>query len=138
MNHPQVNQWLAGERTPDVKAHLESCSECAARLAELEAPLAAFRDSVHQWSARRMVPAISVAPRGPFAGWLRIAVAAAALVVIAAVGIHRYDQRAAQAAAQEDEVLLEQVATDVARSVPVTLEPLARLMSNSTTEGSAQ
>lgn len=137
MNHPQVNQWLAGERTPDVKAHLEACPQCAAELAKLAAPLAAFRDSMHHWSARQIVPATAVGPRSVFAGWLRVAVAGAALAVIALVGIQRHDQQTA-AAQHEDEVLLEQVATDVSRSVPATLEPLARLMSNSTTEGTAQ
>jgi hypothetical protein len=137
MNHPQVNQWLAGERAPEVRNHLESCTQCAAELAGLEAPLAAFRDSAHRWSARQMSPATIVARRGVFAGWLRIAVAGAALAVIAAVGIHRHNLESA-AVAREDEALLEQVATDVSRSVPETLEPLAKLMSNSSTEGIAQ
>jgi len=137
MNHPQVNQWLAGERAPEVRNHLESCRQCAAELAGLEVPLAAFRDSVHRWSARQMTPATIVAPRGAFSGWLRIAVAGAALAVIAAVGVHRHNLETA-AMAREDEALLEQVATDVSRSVPETLEPLAKLMSNSSTEGIAQ
>lgn len=137
MNHPQVNDWLSGNRTPAVEAHLESCPQCAAELAAIEAPLSAFRDSMHRWSARQMAPVTVVAPRGLFAGWLRIAVAASALAVIAAVGIHRHNEQAA-ALQREDEALLQQVETDVSRSVPATLEPLARLMSNSNTEGTAQ
>jgi len=137
MNHPQVTQWLAGERTPEVRNHLESCRQCAAELAGIEAPLAGFRDSVRRWSARQMSPATIVSPSAAFSGWLRVAVAGAALAVIAAVGIHRHNLETA-AIAREDEALLEQVATDVSRSVPETLEPLAKLMSNSSTEGIAQ
>jgi hypothetical protein len=134
----QMDEWMIGDRPDEVKIHLESCPQCRDGLAELEAPLGAFRDAVHGWSARQMGPATAVQPRGLAAGWLRIAVAGVALAVIAAVGIHRYDQQAAAAIAKEDDALLDQIATDVSRSVPVTLEPLARLMSSSNTEGAAQ
>ena len=136
MNHPQVNQWLSGERTPDLKTHVESCEQCAAEIAKFEAPLGAFRDAVHRWSERRISPITVIEPRHSNAGWLRIAVAAAALAIVAAVGIARHNQQVAMARA--DDALLEQVAADVSRSVPATLEPLDRLMSNSYTEGSAQ
>jgi hypothetical protein len=137
MNHPQVNQWLAGDRSPDLKTHVESCRQCAAGIAKLEAPLGAFRDAVHRWSDRQMAPVTIVEPRRASAGWLRIAVAATALGVIAIVGVERHNQEAA-AMARADDALLEQVATDVSRSVPATLEPLDQLMSNSYIEGSAQ
>ncbi len=137
MSHPQVNRWLAGERTPDLKTHVEACEECATQIAKMEAPLAAFRDALHRYSEREIRPAVVLQPSRAGMGWLRIAVAAAAMIVIAVVGIHRHNQEAA-AIERADDALLEQVATDVSRSVPATLEPLDKLMSNSYTEGTAQ
>jgi hypothetical protein len=137
MKHPQVTQWLAGERSADLKTHLDGCQECAAGIAKLEAPLAAFHDAVHGWSERQITPMAIVRSHRASTGWLRMALAATALAVIAIVGIERHNQQAA-AMARADDALLDEVAMDVSRSVPATLEPLDRLMSNSYTDGSSQ
>src|ERR1700677_170102 len=107
MNHPQVNRWLAGERTPDLKTHVDSCEQCATQIRKMEAPLAAFRGAMHHWSEREIGPAVVLQPSRAGMGWLRIAVAVAALMVVAVVGINRHNQEAA-ATARADDALLEQ------------------------------
>lgn len=96
----------------------------------MEAPLAAFRGTVRDWSAQQMRPAARVRQATFFSGWLRVAFAAGALALVAGFGID-WHFRQVEAAARADQALLESVDAEIARPVPASLAPLANLMSSS-------
>jgi hypothetical protein len=141
LTREQINQWIIGDRAPQIESHMATCAECSAEAARLEVPLGAFRDTVHRWSGRHLSPATAIVPRRSFSFFPRFAIATAALALMIAGGIDFHARRVAEMA-RADEALLEQVDAAVGRSVPAPFEPLAKLMSqsssNNSQEGSAQ
>ncbi len=137
LSSQEVSQWMIGERTPQQEQHVRQCSECGAELARLEAALALFRGSVRHLSGRQSqaeppdISNILPARRGPRIQPMRWALVAAALLVLAAVPVYRNTQdRQRQAEiARADALLLEQVDTEVSRTVPRPMEPLVKLVS---------
>lgn len=130
LTREEVNGWLIGERSAEARAHVETCAECAAEIERVEAPVAAFRGTVREWSAREMRPARAIERRAAFSGWLRLAFAAGALALMIGFGVD-WHSRQAEAAARADKALLESVDAEVAQTVPASLAPLANLMSSS-------
>jgi hypothetical protein len=125
---------------------------------ELEQALVSFRESVHAWSEaefrsetefnrpRNLRVAVDSAWRPVLAWALGCAVIAGGIsggiydhhrIVVerqqAAARIAHERQLAEQQKAQEDESLLANVDTDVSRSVPAAMEPLAQLMEDNGT-----
>ena len=136
LTREQIDRLLIGDRVAEHQKHVAACEQCAKEVARMEAPLAALRGAVHAWSARQMSPA-AVLPRSRFSGSLRTAMAAGALVIAVAVGIEWRNHYAAEMT-RADDALLRQVDSEVAQSVPSSLEPLANLMNISTTEGNSK
>jgi hypothetical protein len=124
-----ITEWLAGQRTAAMECHVRSCQDCAAELRRASAPLEMFGNAVRCWSedmdvVRPLVPMKTPLRMG------RLALAAAALVAVIAVPVHRRDAPKPLPAATtiQDEVLLRQVESGLSRSVPAPMEPLAKLM----------
>lgn len=135
-----IDRWLIGERNPATGNHLGDCAECRLEVARLESALTEFRDVARRGSDRQP---LSRPPAGWVAGsvaggrWptpLRWAAVAAAAVLLAALPAYlNYSQRQAAAQAKADALLLEEVSTDISRPAPEPLEPLIKLVSQSTT-----
>ena len=98
-------------------------------MARVEAPLERFRAAVNGWS--EMSPARPMERRRRAFGMMRPAMAGALVVMLAGIPVYLRDRARERAAetARQDEVLLRQVQTEVARSAPEQMEPLARLVS---------
>jgi len=132
----QIEEWLIGERTSEVASHLTRCPECAAELQRAAKPLALFGNAMRNWSEQIPAkPIVITAKHSAFAGFgWRASMACAALLAILAAPAYRHyaapSRTAPPVVAVTDEVLLQQVASGISRSVPATMEPLAQLMSN--------
>jgi anti-sigma factor RsiW len=132
-------QWIAGDRTPEQESHLQSCTDCAAELENVQAPLALFRGAVRDWSAQERTKLVAeermrllreTASSQKNVLWHRFAMSAAAVAVAVAIGIGGNSWRQAELtrAAQEDEALLGNVQAKVLRPVPATMQPVYNLM----------
>ena len=142
LDSEDVDQWLVGERNPAAEDHLRDCAECRSEVARLESALTGFCDSAHQWSARQPLsrpPAGWVARSVTGRRWaapMRWAVVAALTVLLAALPLYRnHSRRQAAAEARANALLLEQVSADISRPAPEPLEPLIKLVSQSTSGG---
>jgi len=131
----QIDEWVIGERKPDVEAHLQACQTCADEVARIGGPLTLFRGAVRNWSEEQMGPVRPWVPAGnrnAGFGWgirrIGLGFATLLLLVAAPVYLHRQVTREAALAAAQDEMLLRQVQSEISRSVPAPLEPLAKLM----------
>jgi hypothetical protein len=140
--HPSseaIDRWLIGGRSTETGDHLRHCAGCRAELARRESMIADFRDAAHEWTRRQPLavpPPVWAADAGShrrrFAPMRWAAVAVAAL--LAAVPLYNdYSQRQAAARASANAQLLEAVSADISRSAPEPLEPLVKLVSQSTT-----
>ena len=143
----EISEWLAGIRASEAERHLAECAACAAELERASQPLARFGLAMRAWcAAETPVPRLgsiaSAASRPRFSG-LRVALATAtvfAAALLVAAPVYRQHQRAIDIARQ-DEALLEQVQTEVARSAPEPMQPLEKLVkwnSPSRQSGSSQ
>jgi hypothetical protein len=59
MNEMHLSEWdqqeyVLGQRTPDMVQHLAQCSTCQASIAQLEQGVTLFRNSALEWSARSL------------------------------------------------------------------------------------
>ena len=146
----QIAQWIAGEKTPSMEGHLAGCLACAAEVERVAGPLALFRTSVRALAEQQMGPVRFVAPvesrwRLTVPLRWRITLATAAAMAVAAIPVSRHFRPVEHPAVAiatphvSDEALLRQVESEISRSVPATMEPLANLMSNNYNQsGSAQ
>jgi hypothetical protein len=133
----QIEEWVVGERSPEMQAHVQSCAVCAEELARASEPLALFGTAVRNWGDQQRGPlrASWKSAQPPVWRW-RIGLAMATLTLLLAAPVYQHRrtvQQAALAAARtqaEDEVLLRQVQQEISRSVPSPMEPLAKLMPN--------
>ena len=127
----EISEWLAGIRAPDAERHLAECAVCAAELERASAPFAQFGAATRAWCAAetplpRLGSVASVAHRRRQFRMIRVALAAAAALMAAALVYHQH-QRAIEIARQ-DEALLEQVQVEVSRSAPEPMQPLEKLV----------
>jgi anti-sigma factor RsiW len=134
----QIAEWITGDKIAEMDQHLRDCPECAAAVNRLAEPLALFRTTVRALS-EQMEPAPLVLPaerprRATIPLHWRLAMATAAALMIAAIPIARHLRPVQQPAAPapiaqiSDDALLRQVESDLSRSVPTPMEPLAKLM----------
>ena len=131
LSSQQIEEWLIGERPGDIAAHIDQCPACSLEVRRAMEPLALFADAVRTWGAtvsgmpvQRKQVRVSIA-------W-RAALACAAVLALVAVPVYEHRSYRGVEATKKvevaDDVLLQQVAAGVARSVPAPMEPLARLM----------
>ena len=137
LSSQQVFEWTLGERRVEVGRHLEDCRECRAELARLEAGLRAFRQSAHGWAgwagwagwteAPVRVPVPDPSLPSPVSwGWAGLTAMVIGLALVPLYLDIRETQREAESV--RDSVLLDQVQTRLARTVPQSMEPLMELM----------
>jgi hypothetical protein len=145
LSQVEISEWLAGIRASGAERHLMECEQCAAEVDWASEPFERFGAATRAWCAAEtpvLWPQPATASARPWrrvAAW-GVALAAAALLVAAPVYQHREHQRALEIARQ-DELLLEQVQTEVSRSAPEPMQPLEKLVAwNSPTgqSGSSQ
>ncbi len=133
-------EYVLGQRTPEMVRHLAQCSACFAEVQRMERGVALFRESAHVWSAEsladRPVTMLAPAPRhSAMPGWawaMAILLFLVALLPFAYRRTHPVHQQAAQIAAPiSDDALLQQVDDEVSVDVPSSMEPLTHLVSTS-------
>jgi anti-sigma factor RsiW len=157
MNTNHLTDWdqeeyVLGQRTPDVVQHLSQCSACRTSLARLEQGIGLFRTSAREWSAQSFekrplrMDSRAFARRTPSApAWQWVV---ACLLFLALLPVYFSVQRerphanadslASQAPAISDDALLQQVDEEVSESVPSSMEPLTHLVTtNRETPGSS-
>src|SRR5262249_3963366 len=99
LSQDQLSLWILGRSTAEELRHGRECSKCRAELARFEAPVAAFRSSVMEWSERESTPHIEDVlnvHRGRQVGshtfWRWTAAGAAAALLLIGIPIYRRDQ----------------------------------------------
>jgi hypothetical protein len=149
----EISKALIGDVTREQQQHVRECSECGASLERVKETFLVFRESVHMWAgtndnaAPKVIDLHETAARFGMPR-LRWAVAGVVLIVLLVVPFYknnRDEKRARQAGeAQarqraasriEDALLLEQVNASLSRNVPAPMEPLLKLVSDSSVEG---
>ena len=147
----EISRWLVEGPGSDDAAHVRSCPSCAAKLAEVRAPLSVFRSAVVAWSegqtaapAREPAGWVGLAERLNFMNWVPAFGLALALAVFAALlvgpSIKRQvpTQAKAPVAPISDGVLMEQVDAEVSETVPDAMAPLTDLVAWDSDEAPAQ
>lgn len=131
----QLSECMVGQPHPVVAQHVQDCPVCRAELASFREALGDFRGAVRAWSddqagAYRTHGALST-PGGVTAArsWrashqFAWALLIAAVCIIASFVIPRHEREPAPS----DAVLLNQVDTEVSRTVPSSMEPLMKLV----------
>jgi hypothetical protein len=139
----QISEWMAGPRSAEYERHVQECGDCARAIASLEETLAQFGEAYRDWGGSQMVPARIAATeaklhrRGP-AKWLRVSMAAAALIALAVIPADRYHRHRAAQMSAEDDALLQEIHAEVSQSVPSSFSALADLTAAGTGKGIAQ
>ena len=131
----EISNALIGYATSEQQEHARKCTECATCLEHLQETFSVFRESVHQWSGKNegAIPkSIDFHQNSAGIGLLRLrwALASAVLIILLVIPVYknkRDEKRARQA--MEDALLLEQVNASLTREVPVSMEPLMKLVS---------
>ncbi len=139
LSQQQIDNWVIGERSPDVERHLESCQTCAGEVERIAGLLTLFGGAVRSWGQEQMPPMrvsrVTAVTTGAPLRWWRMGLAIATLLFLTAIPVirHRQVTRVAVIAAQtaaQDEILLRQVQQEISQSVPAPMESLAKLMPN--------
>ena len=139
-------EYVLGQRTPEMVRHLAQCSSCFAEVEQMERGVALFRESATAWSAENLaarplkVPALAPrhTPMHPWAWAMAAILFLLALLPFAYRRPHTVTQQAARVAApMSDDALLQQVDEEVSVDVPSSMEPLTHLVSTSTSSSGA-
>ncbi len=133
-------EYVLGQRTPEMVRHLAQCSSCFAEVAQMEQGVALFRESATAWSADSLathpvrMPAAAVRPTSmhPWAWVLAAVLLLLALLPFSIEHTHLVTHQAARMAEpMSDDALLQQVDEEVSVDVPSSMEPLTHLVSTS-------
>jgi hypothetical protein len=147
-------EYVLGQRTPEMVSHLAECSVCRAGVARMEHGVTLFKNSAMEWSGESLGSRIQALPmqlphrqtrRLPFPA-LKWAIAAILLVLallpLYLLGNRAKQQQAAKANKQDmsapisDDALLQQVDEEVSVAVPSSMEPLTHLVTANPEAGS--
>ena len=126
----EVDAWIIGESTSQLADHVRECPDCAAEVERAAGPLLLFGGAVRAFGQQQMRP-MGHWTNARNSGWTGLfrfgmAVAVAAMMLLVAVPVYRHGQNTRQAV--QDEALLRQVQSELQKSVPAPMEPLAKLM----------
>jgi len=139
----EQEEYVLGQRTPEMLRHLTECAGCRAAVAQLEHGLAIFRSAAVEWSSECLATRpqqLNTAGRGFPVLALRWAVAAVLpvlLLVFALVSFHPSSTRPVQRASDiSDDALLEQVDQQLSVAVPSSMESLTNLVTTESRNGS--
>ena len=128
LSSEQISEWTLGERSSEVRRHLESCANCSDEILHLQTGLQAYRQSVRDWAERSTplgMPSHRVAASVSWAWATTTAVAITAALFPLFLDV-RQAQREAESA--QDSVLLNQVQERLGRTVPQSMQLLMELM----------
>jgi anti-sigma factor RsiW len=142
LSSEQISKCLAGDATPEETSHLQECNTCSADLARLDSAVSSFRETVREWSDQTSNMARQPLPdprpgRPALIQVLRWGAVAAIVIVMAGFPMWRLKQQRADLANQ-DEVLLEQIASGLSRSVAQPMQPLTKLWTTNGSTGQDQ
>jgi hypothetical protein len=139
----EQEEYLLGQRTPEMLRHLTECAGCRAAVARLEHGVAIFRSAAVEWSSECLATRpqqLNPAQRGFPVLALRWAVAAVLpilLLVFALVSFHPSSPRPVHPASDiSDDALLEQVDQQLSVAVPSSMESLTNLVTTESRNGS--
>jgi hypothetical protein len=154
LTEKEISQWLVEGPEHSAGQHVRDCWTCQAKLAEAQAPLAAFRRALVEWSEVQTPQSMNlqtpVVRNERLWGrrlWLpAVSFALAALLLVGYAKIPgslrgnstgQPPVATASATTDSDEALLNQVDTEVSEAVPDAMAPLTDLVSWDASEGSA-
>jgi hypothetical protein len=129
----QLSEWIAGARLPEHEQHIRECAECAEAVGHAGELFADFSEAYRQWGERQFVSPPQASWERP-RSWLgRAAFAAGIIAILLAIPGTEWIRHRQQTAriAMEDDALLTAIQSDVARTVPASLKPLAELSERS-------
>jgi anti-sigma factor RsiW len=135
LSSEQLAEFMTGQPSPQVAQlvarHVQDCPACRDQVVSFGEALGGFRGAVRAWSeeqanAVRAIPAGVGEPRSWAASHQLVwALLMAAVFIIASFVIPR---RGGDQATNSDALLLNQVDSQVSRSVPSSMEPLMKLV----------
>jgi anti-sigma factor RsiW len=130
LSSEQLSEFMLGQPSPLIARHVRACPACRAELANFREALGDFRGAVRAWSNDQAnllaIPNARPEPRSWAASHqLAWAVLIAAVCIIASFVMPR---RPGGNPLSSDAVLLNQVDTQVSRTVPSSMEPLMKLV----------
>jgi len=148
----EISKWLVEGPDQSASQHVKACGACAAKLAEAEAPLTAFRGALVEWSDAQAAPPLHLqTSRTRNEGhsdsrlWLPAVIFAMAVLLLVGYAkvpalLHgnsatRPAIATAPATTDSDEALLDQVDTEVSEAVPDAMAPLTDLVAWDSSEG---
>ncbi|HEX3744461.1 MAG TPA: hypothetical protein VHW09_11045 [Bryobacteraceae bacterium] len=141
----QISQWMVGERTPQLEQHVTGCAACRGELAQLESTLSQFRSAMRDTSSTVGAPAWREPAPSSWFTWPRMALTAAALVILVVAPLswraHVEQQNVREQAVQvalSDSQLLESVDSEISQAVPEPMEPLVTLATWNSTAAQKQ
>jgi anti-sigma factor RsiW len=125
----QLSDCVLGEPSPDARQHLEDCPACRAELANFREALGEFRGAVRCWSENQAQAALAVHARpSESRSWIASHQLALALLLAAVCILTSIVWHGGENAPASDVMLLNQVDSQVSRSVPLSMEPLMKLV----------
>jgi hypothetical protein len=141
LTNDEISKFIIGESTPEQRRHATECSECKTSLERVTETLVVFRESVHEWAEQNGGTTIPDATALEDTSRVRVrplhwALASAALILLLVIPIYkRANEQKRATQALDDALLLEQVNASLSRTVPAPMEPLMKLVSESSVEG---
>jgi|HubBroStandDraft_6_1064221.scaffolds.fasta_scaffold283170_3 hypothetical protein len=139
LTREQIYDLLISRETGECLEHLKTCAACAAEVSELQIAFSSFAGAARDWSGNQDLPEVTLTPatgRGKF----RMRVPRVAWALVAAVLLSffvwgaAYKRRMAPSTeAQSDEILMQQIDTEVSRRTPAAMDPLVQGISASAT-----
>jgi hypothetical protein len=127
-----VCRYLAGEASAEDRRHLSSCAACRVECERCDRAFSGLRTSVRNWSdAEYSARPFNIAGHKrqiPGAVWILCFLL---LMTLAAVKLLLVEPAEPVSTAERDAALLDYVRVDVARVVPVGMEPLMTVVSPS-------
>lgn len=124
---------LSAGTNAEAEAHLSRCGVCAAEVERMRAFVAGFRAALGEAAERAPVQGYS-RPAATARGWIKLAAAFAALVMLAAVLLQQAPPQSAPAAVAQshkdvsDDLLLLEVANDISSTGPEALAPASLIV----------
>jgi anti-sigma factor RsiW len=130
LSSEQLSEFMLGQPSPLVARHVRDCAACRSELANFREALGEFRGAVRAWSQHQANAAAISSTVDETHSWtpsrqLAWALLMAAVCIIASFVLPRHG---ADGVAGGDAVLLNQVDTQVSRTVPSSMEPLLKLV----------
>ena len=131
----RISELLIVAQDDREKAHIGACPACSAELAELRSAISTFGDAARNLSvpqvSRELHPGIVAPSRKHWlnasrAGWGLATACALALLIWLPIHRKNESERIALLNAQNDEILMEQIDTQVSRRVPAAIRRPAR------------